>query len=89
MGFLELPNELILVVSDWADVAAVSSLASTSQRLHTLLNPQLYKRNAREHHSDALVWAAEHGRMETAGLCLSYGADINTSLSPKGNPGAV
>lgn len=81
MEFLDLPNELILAFGDWADPPTLSALASTSRRLHSLLNPQLYRRNAKEQHSAALIWAAANGRVDTASLCLSYGADINTSLS--------
>ena len=83
MEFLELPNELILASGDWADAPTLSALASTSRRLHALLNPLLYQRNAREQHSDALLWAAENGRVDTAKLCLSHGADINIALSLK------
>lgn len=80
MEFLDLPNELILAFGDWADPPALFALASASRRLHSLLNPLLYRRNARDQHSAALIWAAANGRVDTANLCLSYGADINTSL---------
>lgn len=80
MEFFKLPNELILALGDVADAPTLSALASTSRRLHSLLNPLLYRRNAREQRSYALVWAAENGRIDTAKLCLSHGADINTAL---------
>lgn len=83
MEFLDLPNELILAFGDWADPPALSALASTSRRLHSLLNPLLYRRNAKEQHSAALIWAAANGRVDTAKLCLSHWADINTALALK------
>ncbi|KAI7785608.1 hypothetical protein LA080_006628 [Diaporthe eres] len=83
MEILDLPNELILAFGEWADPPALSALASTSRRLHSLLNPLLYRRNAKEQHSAALIWAAANGRVDTAKLCLSYWADINTALALK------
>lgn len=83
MEFLKLPNELMFALGNLADIPTLSALASTSRRLHALLNPLLYRRNAREQHSRALVWAAENGRLDTAKLCLSHGADINTVTSPE------
>lgn len=83
MEFLDLPNELILASGDLAEPRALSALASTCRRLHSLLNPLLYRRNAQEQHSSALIWAAENGRVDTVNLCLSHGADINTALPLK------
>lgn len=80
MEFLDLPNELILASGDLAEPPALSALASTCRRLHSLLNPLLYRRNAREQRSSALIWAAENGRVDTVNLCLSHEADINTAL---------
>lgn len=81
MELLDLPSELILAFGDCADPPSLSALASTSRWLHSLLNPLLYRRNAKEQHSAAIIWAAENGRIDTARLCLAHGADINTSLA--------
>ncbi|KAG8157227.1 hypothetical protein KVR01_012935 [Diaporthe batatas] len=81
MGLVKLPNELILMLDDWADVPTLAALARTSRRLHDLMNPVLYRRSAKEQHSSALLWAAENGLVETVKLCLSHGADINLPLS--------
>lgn len=81
-GLLKLPAELILMIEGLADVPSVSALACTSRRLHDLLNPLLYRRIFNEQNLSALLWAAENGRVDTAKLCLSHGADINSALSP-------
>lgn len=80
MELSNLPNELLIAVGNFADRPSLSALASTSRQLYSLLNPLLYRRNAKEKDSSALIWAADWGRLDTAKLCLSHGADINTSL---------
>lgn len=80
MELLDLPNELILELGDLAEPPALCALASTCRRLHSLLNPLLYRRNAQEQYSSALIWAAENGRVDTVSHCLSHGANINTAL---------
>lgn len=79
MSLFKLPNELILMLGDWADTHTVAALAHTSRLLHGLFNPLLYRRNAKEHNSSALLWAAENGGVDTAKVCLSHGADINAA----------
>lgn len=85
MEFLDLPNDLILEIGDWAVFPTLCCLASSSRLLHALLNPLLYRRDAKEQRSAALIWAADNGRVDTAKLCLSHGADINTALPHEDN----
>lgn len=79
MELLDLPNELILELGNLAEPPALCALAATCRRLHSLLNPLLYRRNAQERDSSALIWAAENGRVGTVNFCLSNGADVNTA----------
>lgn len=66
MQLLDLPNELLDYISDGLESQSdLNSWARVDHRLHHLNNRELYRRNVRDSDSSALIWAAEHGRMET------------------------
>ncbi|PYI23936.1 hypothetical protein BO99DRAFT_309755, partial [Aspergillus violaceofuscus CBS 115571] len=64
---LDLPPELILMVANHlAQRKDINALSKVSRRLHSIVNPYLYRQNARHHKSSALVWAARRGVAGTA-----------------------
>ncbi|RKK83103.1 hypothetical protein BFJ68_g17471 [Fusarium oxysporum] len=50
--------------------------------MHNLLSDYLYENNVKQHGSSALIWAAYHGRIETAQRLLDKGADANVLVCP-------
>ncbi|EGR47799.1 uncharacterized protein TRIREDRAFT_63653, partial [Trichoderma reesei QM6a] len=75
-----IPPELLTTIADFSSTHRdTNALARCSSRLHAILNPLLYRQNAKSSHSDALAWAARTGNMATANKALAYGADPNAS----------
>jgi ankyrin repeat protein len=76
---LQLPQELILVVCECLDSERdVNNLAQASTHTYNLLNDYLYRHNAQESASSALIWAARAGSTTTAQLAIQNGANVNT-----------
>ncbi|KAL2864007.1 ankyrin repeat domain-containing protein [Aspergillus lucknowensis] len=84
MTLLELPQELLLAIASFLEAERdINSLSRTNTQLHALLNPYLYRQNARTSNSSALLWAAVHGRENTARFSLQCGANI-AAFDPRG-----
>ncbi|KAK2813741.1 hypothetical protein FQN50_000139 [Emmonsiellopsis sp. PD_5] len=96
MPLSDLPTELILMIGDAQtslsrppfanDVCSLSALAQTCRRFHKILNPYLYRFNARYQGSSALVWAVRNARRRTAEIALDNKADVHVSLDKRGFP---
>ncbi|KAJ6447257.1 CoA-transferase family III domain protein [Purpureocillium lavendulum] len=70
-----LPEELVLHVSSWLTSAQdINALARSDTRLYRILNPTLYKRDAKHYGGSALKWSAIHGQHRTAEKALRAGA---------------
>lgn len=79
----KLPNDILYQMAyAHLDQKTLASLSAVNHDFHDLLTPILYRREAKQHHSQALIWAAANGSLNTARLCLKYGADINTFGGP-------
>lgn len=70
---LRLPNELLLAIAEELEHEAdVNSMARASLQLFYCLDSFLYRQNARKFDCAALMWAAKHGREDTAQKALRY-----------------
>lgn len=77
MAFLRLPNELLLsVMNSLTSQKDMNSLARSNARLYDLLNTHLYRYNAEQYRSSAIVWAAKNGQEETAKKSIAEGANV-------------
>ncbi|CAH0053507.1 unnamed protein product, partial [Clonostachys solani] len=82
-----LPPELvahIAVLSVWgpndsSSLKDFSALARTCSHFYSILNPLLYKHNFKhdEPYKSCVLWAADHGNLDTLKRARSYGADLN------------
>ncbi|KAF2707532.1 ankyrin, partial [Pleomassaria siparia CBS 279.74] len=62
-----LANELICCISEELELERdINAFSQVNRRLYRLLNTYLYRRNVQHSGSSALLWAAQHGRDETA-----------------------
>jgi ankyrin repeat protein len=92
MSLLDLPNELLYQISENLDTAQdIASLSRVNHHLHQLTAEHLYQFDARERNSSALVWAADHGHLETAEKALKAvqkddQLPDDTSAEPTTNP---
>ncbi|PGH17825.1 hypothetical protein AJ80_04648 [Polytolypa hystricis UAMH7299] len=77
MSFCQLTNELVLELADCMKDCDVNTLARTCHTLHRLLNPYLYRRDAKHGGCSALGWAEYQLKTTTAQLALNAGADVN------------
>ncbi|GAM38563.1 ankyrin repeat-containing protein [Talaromyces pinophilus] len=85
MSLLSLPIELVHLIASLLDREAdINSLAQTNNLNYTRLNGFLYQRNVQVSESSALIWAANHGRKNTADLSLRHGANRDTTCSRLG-----
>ena len=82
MSLLDLPNELLGCISDNLESQSdLNSLAQANHRLHRLNNRELYRRNVRNSNSSALIWAAEHGRVEVVQKVLQEHTDKQARIN--------
>jgi ankyrin repeat protein len=73
-----LHTELLFQIGQYLPQSDLSSLARTSRTCYERLNPELYRADAREDRSSAMVWGAREGELETLKLSLRNGGDVNT-----------
>ena len=98
MSLLDLPNELLSqICEDLHKTQDIASFNQVSRHLHRLTEEHLFRFDAREGRSSALLWAAAHGRLQTAEKALkalqrdeklpdgSVG-DVSTSTEPAIEP---
>ncbi|KAJ5755790.1 hypothetical protein N7533_005333 [Penicillium manginii] len=69
-----IPTELIILIGQWLAPSDLNALAKTKGRFYQSLNPSLWQQKE----DLALLWAAEHGKIECARKALAFGANINT-----------
>lgn len=99
MLLLDLPNELLCQICEVLDTAQdIKSFGQLNHHLHRLTEDHLYRFDAQEGKSSALLWAAAHGRLQTAKKALKAlqsserpttadsEADANTTDEPANNP---
>ncbi|OJJ94827.1 hypothetical protein ASPACDRAFT_127998 [Aspergillus aculeatus ATCC 16872] len=87
MPTLDLPPELILMVANHLTKRSdINALARANRRLHSIVNPYLYRQNARQQKSSALVWAARRGVPGTARHSIAAGADVNIQAKKAPTP---
>lgn len=79
--FHKLPSEILLLIAyHLADLDALR-FAQTDRRRYELLIPQVYVINVRYHRSDALLWGATTGSVDTVNLALAAGANVNSLIT--------
>jgi hypothetical protein len=67
MPLLDLPNELLLKISENLESKRdINAIAQANRRLYCLLDSSLYRYNIQQSGSSALLWAARHGQEATA-----------------------
>jgi ankyrin repeat protein len=72
-----LPSEILLQISSYLDLPALNALTQLNHSTTSLLQPSLYKLDARQS-SQALCWAAIHNNPQIAQSSLSAGANPTT-----------
>lgn len=85
MELLKFPTEVVLSIAQALDDADINRLLRTCKRLHSLLDPYLYRRVSRGPMSGIFLWACSPQpgechtrRMCTVSKCITAGVDINT-----------
>ncbi|KAL3464474.1 ankyrin repeat-containing domain protein [Aspergillus heterothallicus] len=87
MPLLALPNELLELIAEALPSSRhISALARANHELYGLLNPYLYRQDARSGGSSALLWAADNGADQTATLALRHRADVRSTNALKQSP---
>ncbi|KAL2835486.1 ankyrin repeat-containing domain protein, partial [Aspergillus pseudoustus] len=87
MPLLALPNELLELIAEALPSARhVSALARANHELFGLLNPYLYRQDARSGGSSALLWAGDKGNVSTARFALRHRADVRSCNALKQSP---
>ncbi|CAI7584768.1 unnamed protein product [Penicillium glandicola] len=77
MEFLDLPLELIYLVTSFLELDSdISALSQTTRQLHVLLDTCLYSNNVKRYNGCALEWAARLGRLSVAQKLLEAGAPL-------------
>ncbi|BAE54561.1 unnamed protein product [Aspergillus oryzae RIB40] len=80
---LDLPNEILHHIAGYLALESdLNLLARTNRHFHSAINPLLYHFNAIHRQMSALLWAADHGIVETAqhSLNASFGVSNNIKL---------
>ena len=91
MGFFDLPNELILLLTAHLEhTDEINALCCTNRWLHELLNPVLYKCSTTSRNGGyTLEWAARCGELSTARLILQAGVPPNACGGEQWQPLAL
>lgn len=89
MSLSSLPTEILRGIGRRiTSLSTLHALSCVNRHFYAILNELLYQVDARCDPAFALVWAAEHGVMETVQKALSHGAQIPaTSLAGKVSTG--
>lgn len=84
MYLLHLPNELLQAISqNLGSLRDINALTQTNRQFYCVFNPYLYSSNIRHQNSSALIWAAEHGQLQTAENMIREGINVK-SVAPLG-----
>lgn len=79
MHLLQLPVELHLEISDYLSQRDRAAICSVNKKLRPVYTKLLYSADSKV----TLLWAADKGLKETAGLTLDHGAKINSTEEKK------
>ncbi|KAL4985275.1 ankyrin repeat-containing domain protein [Aspergillus falconensis] len=80
MLFLDLPNELLLLIGGVIlSQHDLSSLTKTNRHLYCLLSDLLLRNNMQDSNSSALIYAAQHGNLTVVQRMIELGADIDAT----------
>lgn len=86
MLLLDLPLDLLYCIVCQLDVEKdINAFLRVSLWLYRCFNEHLYRFNIERSRSSALLWAAEHGRLDTVQRMIAYKADIHTEERYHGN----
>ena len=67
----DLPNELLYQICEVLDTAQdIKSFGQPNRHLHRLTEDHLYRFDAQDGKSSALLWAAAHGKLQTTKKAL-------------------
>lgn len=87
MSLLHFPTVLLLFIATFLGTERdINSFSQASNRLHTVVNPYLYRYNSQHTKDSALLWAAEHGNEATARMSIQKGAGIRVTDSAGWTP---
>ncbi|KAI9709346.1 MAG: Ankyrin-2 [Bogoriella megaspora] len=79
MGFIDLPNELLLqIIQNLGDRDPIYAIARVNRRLYVLAREPLLRFNVRHEGSSALRWAVQVGRVNVVRDLLRLGAVVDT-----------
>ena len=71
MSLPDLPNELLYQICEVLDTAQdIKSFGQPNRHLHRLTEDHLYRFDAQDGKSSALLWAAAHGKLHTTKKAL-------------------
>jgi ankyrin repeat protein len=79
----DLPNDILFKILTQHDFSErdLYAFCKVNHRLHAIAKRCLYRKNASQHGSSALLWASKTGNLSTALYALEHGgADVNTSI---------
>lgn len=80
MSLLDLPNELFLSIATCLESQRdINALTQTGRRFYAVVNPYLYRYNARRFNGSAVLWAAGHGTVHKA---LKAGVEVQPPAVP-------
>lgn len=89
MSLVSVPDEiLLLIISQIESLRVLFSLSCVSRRLHAIVEPALFQRDALHSrpYSLAVTWAAQHGMMDLLQKAVHYGAPIPLEAIKKRSP---
>ena len=76
MSLTDLPYELLTIVAHNIPAEKdLNCLAQTSRYVYNIINPYLYHHQISDHHSSALLWAAQHLSAASCRRLLQEGAN--------------
>jgi hypothetical protein len=79
MSLSNLPDEILELVAEYLlTLGDLCSFSRVSRRFWLISNPLLYRLDALEYRSSAMVWGARHGIFATLERSLRSGGNINT-----------
>lgn len=80
---LKIPLEMMWEVANQLPLKSIASLCRVNKQLHSMVEHQLYVRDAKSTRPASLQWAVSRGQMETARKAIAAGTEINAFLFPR------
>ena len=82
MSLQSLPNELLFRIAQYLEYAdEVNACSQTCRLLHSLVNPLLFPRYAKQHQVDAVLYAMDNGDHVLMEKLIKAGVDLVTYMS--------